>query len=200
MTDAITAGQRWLKQVVSGLPGRLKLVLLIALAVLALDHAAKLGAAWLEPANYMHNPAPMQYLWVMLLPALALLFPSRVMAALFAVWLGGSASNVIDIYVWPGGVPDFIPMGDWVWNPADFAIYGGAFALLGWPVWKLFRIARRKYPEPVPHPVEGLPHPAGYPRQAVGRTPLGTTAHPLSDRIERAREGDGLLAGASADG
>jgi hypothetical protein len=150
VTDATHAGPGWLYQVASGLRGRCKIVLFIALTIIALDHAAKLAAAWLEPAAYMHNPAPMEYFWVLLLPALALLFPSRVMAGLFAVWLGGSASNVIDIYVWPGGVPDFIPIGDWVWNVADFAIYGGAFALVGWPVWALFRIARRKYPEHVP--------------------------------------------------
>jgi Signal peptidase (SPase) II len=69
---------------------------------------------------------------------------------LFALVLGGTASNVIDVYLWPGGVPDFIPMGDWVWNPADFAIYGAILALMAWPVWKLFRIARRHYPLPVP--------------------------------------------------
>lgn len=147
MTDAIDAGRGWLYLAVTGLPRRAKLVLFIALTVVVLDHAAKLGAAWLEPADYMHNPAPMEYDWVMLLPALALVLPSRVLAGLFAVWLGGGASNVIDVYLWPGGVPDFIPMGDWVWNPADFAIYGAVFALMGWPVWKLFRIARRKYPE-----------------------------------------------------
>jgi hypothetical protein len=124
-------------------------MLLVALTVFAIDHAAKLAAAWLEPDSYLHNPAPIEYALVMLLPALGLLFPSRVMAGLFAVWLGGGASNVVDVYLWPGGVPDFIPMGDWVWNTADFAIYGSVFALMGWPVWKLFRIARRKYPERV---------------------------------------------------
>lgn len=39
-------------------------------------------------------------------------------------------------------------------NPADFAIYGAGFALgfavVGWPTWKLFRIARRRYPELTP--------------------------------------------------
>jgi hypothetical protein len=169
VTDAVNAGRGWLNQAVSGLPSRARLVLFVALTVLALDHAAKLGAAWLEPASYLHNPAPMEYAWVMLLPALAFVFPSRVMAGLFAVWLGGSASNVIDVYVWPGGVPDFIPIGDWVWNPADFAIYGAVFALLGWPVWKLFRIARRKYPEPVSKPVESLPRLAGYEGQTDTR-------------------------------
>ena len=187
MTDEVTAARRWLREVVTGLPGKSKLILLIALAVLALDHAAKLGAAWLEPASYMHNPAPMEYAWVMLVPALALLFPSRVAAGLFAVVLGGAASNIVDVYAWPGGVPDFIPMGDWVWNPADFAIYGGWFALLGWPVWKLFRIARRKYPEPVPTAVEALPLLAGYGRRPEGPTPQDSTTHPLSERIAGAR-------------
>jgi hypothetical protein len=154
---AVSASQRWLLQVVSGLPRKLKLVLLIALAVVLVDHAAKLGAAWLEPDYYMHNPAPMDYDWVMLVPLLALLFRSRIAAALFALMLGGAASNAIDVYLWPGGVPDFIPLGDWIYNPADFAIYGGTFALMGWPVWVLFRIARRKYPEPAPTPVELAP-------------------------------------------
>ena len=34
----------------------------------------------------MHNPAPMDYDWVQLVPAFALLFPSRVAAALFGPW------------------------------------------------------------------------------------------------------------------
>ena len=42
-------------------------------------------------------------------------------------------------------------MGDWVWNPADFAIYGAGipllFSVVGWPMWRLFRIARRRYPD-----------------------------------------------------
>jgi len=186
VTDAISAGRGWLHHVVSGLPGRAKLVVFVALTVLALDHAAKLTAAWLEPAYYLHNPAPMEYAWVMLLPALALAFQSRVMTGFFAVWLGGSASNVIDVYVWPGGVPDFIPMGDWVWNPADFAIYGAVFALMGWPVWKLFRIARRKYPEPMPRTVEAMPQLAVYEGQTDSR-PQSVTAHPLSERLARTR-------------
>ena len=153
MTAAITAGERWLHNVVSGLPGKLRLVLAVALAVVLVDHALKLAAAWLQPAYYLHNPAPMDYGWVMLVPFLALLVPSRLLASCFALLLGGATSNVIDVYVWPGGVPDFIPMGDWVWNPADFAICAGTLALVGSPVWKLFRVARRKYPESVPAPV-----------------------------------------------
>ena len=136
----------WVRDNAAGLPRRLRLALAFAACVIVIDHAAKLGAAWLEPADYMHNPTPMDYDLMMLLPAVALLFPSRPAAVLLGVWAGGGASNVIDVYLWPGGVPDFIPMGDWVWNPADFAIYGGGFALLASPVWGLFRIARRKYP------------------------------------------------------
>ena len=82
------------------------------------------------------------------------MFPSRVVSGSFAVLLGGATSNVLDVYLWPGGVPDFIPIGGWISNPADFAIFGGVFALIGWPVWKLFRVARRKYPESVPEPAE----------------------------------------------
>jgi hypothetical protein len=160
VTAAVNAGERWLNQVGSGLPRMLRLVLSIALAVVLVDHVAKLGAAWVEPEYYMHNPAPMDYDWVMLVPFLALLFPSRVVAGLFAVLLGGAVSNVIDVYLWPGGVPDFIPMGDWIWNPADFAIYGATFALMGWPVWKLFQVARRKYPERVSIPVAPVVDPA----------------------------------------
>ena len=133
----------------SRLIANFRLLVCVALAVVVVDHAAKLGAAWLEPASYTHNAAPMEYDWVLLLPALALLFGTRVMTCLFALWLGGGASNVIDVYVWPGGVPDFIPIGGWIWNPADFAIIGAAFALLAWPFWRLFLLARRKYPEPV---------------------------------------------------
>jgi hypothetical protein len=157
VTAAAHASERRRSKVVSGLPRQLRLILLIALTIVLIDHVAKLGAAWLEPAYYMHNPAPMDYGWVMLLPLLGLFFPSRIIAGLCAVLLGGGASNAIDTYLWPGGVPDFIPMGGWIWNPADFAIYGATFALMGWPVWKLFKIARRNYPESLPTPVELVP-------------------------------------------
>jgi hypothetical protein len=138
----------------AALAGRLRLVLVVALAVIVVDHAAKLAAAGLQPADYLHNPSPFVYDWVLLLPFTLLLIPSRLVAVLLAVWFGGSASNTIDLYVWPGGVPDFIPMGDWVWNPADFAIYGAGIPLMLsvvlWPTWKLVCIARRKHPSPLP--------------------------------------------------
>jgi hypothetical protein len=134
--------------------GRLRLVLLLAVVVIVVDHVAKLGAAGLQPAEYIHNPAPFVYDWVLLLPFALLLIPSRFVAVLFGIWLGGSVSNTIDVYAWPGGVPDFIPMGDWIWNPADFAIYGAGIPLglsvVCWPLWRLFRIARRRYPERPP--------------------------------------------------
>jgi hypothetical protein len=137
----------WVRQTAAGVPNRLRLAFVVAGGVIVVDHAAKLGAAWIEPADYVHNPTPMDYDPVLLIPAVALLFPSRVAAVLFGAWLGGGASNVIDVYLWPGGVPDFIPLGDWIWNPADFAIYGAGVALVYAPVWGLFRIARRRYPE-----------------------------------------------------
>jgi lipoprotein signal peptidase len=155
----------------AALAGRFRLVLLVAVLVIVVDHAAKLAAAGLQPADYLHNPSPFVYDWVLLLPFALLLIPSRLIAVLLAVWFGGSASNTIDLYVWPGGVPDFIPMGDWVWNPADFAIYGAGIPLMLsvvlWPTWKLFCIARRKYPEPLP---------------AAG--PSGRSSHGVLDREE----------------
>jgi hypothetical protein len=157
----VTDGRSWFAETVFGLPRRALLVLLVAIAVTAADHAAKLAAAWLEPAAYMHNPAPMVYDWAMLVPAVALLLPSRVTAVLLGLYLGGSASNVADVYLWPGGVPDFIPVGDWVANPADFAIFGGVGALMAWPVWKLFQIARRQYPERTTGEVESPPFRSG---------------------------------------
>jgi hypothetical protein len=147
LSETVTVGRPWLSEVVFGFPSRLSLVLIVAVSVLAADHAAKLGAAWLEPSAYMHNAAPMVYDWALLVPTVALLIPARVTAALLGLFLGGGASNVADVYLWPGGVPDFIPVGDWVANPADFAIFGGLSALMAWPVWKLFQIARRQYPE-----------------------------------------------------
>jgi lipoprotein signal peptidase len=145
------AGAGWLLDARTALAGRFRLVLLLAAVVIAVDHVAKLGAAGLQPDQYMHNPAPFIFDWVLVLPFALLLIPSRFLAVLLGVWFGGSASNTIDVYVWPGGVPDFIPMGDWVWNPADFAIYGAGipllFAVVAWPTWRLFRIARRRYPD-----------------------------------------------------
>ena len=144
--------------------GRFRLVLFLAFVVIVVDHVAKLGAAGLQPANYIHNPTPFVRDWVLVLPIALLLIPSRSVAVLFGVWLGGSVSNTIDVYAWPGGVPDFIPLGDWIWNPADFAIYGAGIPLglsvLCWPMWRLFRIARRRYPErpPLESPSRGLSH------------------------------------------
>jgi hypothetical protein len=144
--------------------GRFRLVLLLAVVVIVVDHIAKLGAAGLQPAHYIHNPAPFVWGWVLVLPFALLLIPSRFVAVVFGVWLGGSASNTIDIYAWPGGVPDFIPMGDWIWNPADFAIYGAGIPLglsvVCWPMWRLFQIARRRYPErpPAESPSGGPSH------------------------------------------
>jgi lipoprotein signal peptidase len=161
---AESAGNDRLSNEGAALAGRFRLVLIVALVVIAIDHVAKLAAAGLQPADYLHNPNPFVYDWVLLLPFALLLIPSRLIAVLLAVWFGGSASNTIDLYVWPGGVPDFIPMGDWVWNPADFAIYGAGIPLMLsvvlWPTWKLFCIARRTYPEPLPaeRPSGGASH------------------------------------------
>ena len=144
--------------------GRFRLVLFLAFVVIVVDHVAKLGAAGLQPPNYIHNPTPFVWDWVLVLPFALLVIPSRFVAVLFGVWLGGSVSNTIDVYAWPGGVPDFIPLGDWIWNPADFAIYGAGIPLglsvLCWPMWRLFRIARRRYPErpPLESPSRGLSH------------------------------------------
>ena len=124
---------------------------MLALAVIIIDHAAKLAAAGLQPADYTHNPTPFDYDWVLLLPLVVVLYPSRLLAVLLGLWVGGSASNAIDTHVWPGGVPDFIEMGDRIMNPADFAILAGAVVLgvmiVGWPLVQLFLIARRRYPE-----------------------------------------------------
>ena len=163
----------------AALAGRFRLVLVVAFVVIVVDHVAKLAAAGLQPEHYLHNPSPFVYDWVLLLPFALLLIPSRLIAVLLAVWFGGSASNTIDLSVWPGGVPDFIPMGDWVWNPADFAIYGAGFPLMLsvvlWPMWKLFCIARRKYPEPLP-----------------AQNPSGGASHGVLDREELPFETEAL--------
>ena len=144
--------------------GRLRLALFLAVVVIVVDHVAKLGAAGLQPADYIHNSAPFVWDWVLVLPVALLLIPSRFVAVLFGIWLGGSGSNTIDVYAWPGGVPDFIPLGDWIWNPADFAIYGAGIPLglsvLCWPMWRLFQIAGRRYPErpPLETPSRGSSH------------------------------------------
>ncbi|HEY4412966.1 MAG TPA: signal peptidase II [Gaiellaceae bacterium] len=49
----------------------------------------------------------------------------------WGAWLGvpllvaGILGNGVSSYLWPRGVPDFIPSGDWVFNVADFEIFFG---------------------------------------------------------------------------
>lgn len=72
--------------------------------------------------------------------ALARLAAWRGMGRISGAWIGagflagGVIGNGVSPLLWPRGVPDFIYLGDWVWNMADFEIslglVGGVASIL----------------------------------------------------------------------
>jgi lipoprotein signal peptidase len=131
------------------LAGRARLVLPVAAAVFAVDQASKLVAAAVHPASYVLNsrgPSGLGTAAVALTIALVLTLPSRAALVAAAVWAGGASGNLVDAYLWPGGVPDFLRVR-WVlgtFNLADVFIFTGAVALgLSLAVWLLLGVVRR---------------------------------------------------------
>jgi lipoprotein signal peptidase len=125
------------------------MLVLVALCAFTVDQGAKLVAAALHPHWYVLNPKPHVGWWIPLAMALAVcLLPGLRYAAAGGLWVGGAAGNVLDVYVWPGGVPDFIhtPWPHGIWNLADAFILLGAIALgaliAPWPLVALFRRRR----------------------------------------------------------
>lgn len=113
---------------------RLQLVFAISVTVFAIDQASKLVAAAVHPSTYVLNPRTPPLLGTLAVVAtmlLVLTLSFRPALAAAAVWAGGAAGNLVDAYLWPGGVPDFIRVS-WIWgtwNLADAFIAIGAFAL-----------------------------------------------------------------------
>jgi hypothetical protein len=123
---------------------RLRLLGAVAAVFFAIDQASKLAAAALDPRWYVHNPKPHAGWWIPLGMALAVcLLPGR----RFAVAGGGAAGNVVDLYAWPGGVPDFVrtPWPHGIWNLADlFILLGGALLAALIVPWPLLALRRRR--------------------------------------------------------
>jgi hypothetical protein len=116
----------------SGYGRRLRLLVTVGAAVFATDQATKLAAAAYHPHWYVHHAKPHGGWWIPLAMALAVcLLPALRYAAAGGIWVGGAVGNVLDVYAWPGGVPDFIrtPWPDGIWNLADGFIFLGAITL-----------------------------------------------------------------------
>jgi lipoprotein signal peptidase len=127
---------------------RLRVLAVVGAVFFALDQISKLVAAALDPRWYVHNPKPHAGWWIPIAMALAVcLLPGRRFAAAGGLWVGGAAGNVLDLYVWPGGVPDFIhtPWPHGIWNLADLFILSGAVLLAGLILpWPFLALRRRR--------------------------------------------------------
>jgi len=127
---------------------RLRVLAAVAAVFFAVDQISKLAATALDPRWYVQNPKPHAGWWIPLAMALAVcLLPGLRFAAAGGVWVGGAAGNVLDLYVWPGGVPDFIrtPWPHGIWNLADVFILLGAVLLACLIVpWPFVALRRRR--------------------------------------------------------
>ena len=124
---AAYAGQRVSRPIGASWKSRLLLGILVALAAFALDHATKLASTLLP--TYVTNPsrAAEFYLWLPIVTfVLGSLIPSTAVVVCLGLMLGGASANILDFYVWPGGVPDFIRDFDGArFNVADVFIAAG---------------------------------------------------------------------------
>jgi lipoprotein signal peptidase len=135
-------------RLLDGYRRRVRLLLLVAAGAFAVDQGSKLAAAALRPQWYVHHAKPHAGWWIPLAMALAIcLLPALRFAAAGGLWVGGAAGNVLDVYAWPGGVPDFIhtPWPHGVWNLADLFILAGAILLGAFVLpWPLVALRRRR--------------------------------------------------------
>jgi lipoprotein signal peptidase len=108
------------------------------LVAITVDFATKSAAVrWDTHVVFHHVPADLGRRVVMSLLAVAAgvaftkISERRSFGRPWGAWLGvpvlvaGILGNGISSYLWPRGVPDFIPSGDWVFNLADFEIFFG---------------------------------------------------------------------------
>ena len=131
----------------AGIRNRLRLLGLLSTVGICTDHLTKLAAAVVEPSPYVHNDSPGNAgsYGILALIALAIaVLPFRPLTVAAALLLGGGLSNGIDVYLWPGGVPDFIEMpGHEIWNVADLLLTaGGILFVVSLPAWLARRIWR----------------------------------------------------------
>jgi lipoprotein signal peptidase len=113
---------------------RIRLAVLVAVPVFAIDQASKLVAAAVHPDTYVLNSTSISIWWdlaAVTVAAAVLLVPFRPLAIAVGLWLGGAAGNLLDAHVWPGGVPDFIRVGGLrgTFNLADVFIAAGGAGL-----------------------------------------------------------------------
>jgi lipoprotein signal peptidase len=138
-----------MKRFLPGWRQRGALVLAVALACFVVDQVSKLVAAMIEPVGYTHNPDIVFLWWTpLVVVGAAVVLPFRPIAAGLGMGLGGGVANLLDAVIWPGGTPDFIPVGNSVANVADFFIWIGdgsvLVSLLVWPVLAARRRLRRE--------------------------------------------------------
>ena len=111
------------------------------------DVATKSAAVRWDPHVIFHDVPPqlprrvlMSLLAVAAAAAMTKVAERRRLGRPWGAWIGvpllaaGVLANGVSSYLWPRGVPDFIPSGDWVFNVADFEIFfgivGGILALI----------------------------------------------------------------------
>jgi lipoprotein signal peptidase len=113
---------------------RARLALLVALPAFAVDQASKLTAAAIHPHAYVQNTSWRSPLWALAVIAVAvgvLRVPFLPLAPALGLWIGGATGNLLDVHVWPGGVPDFIRFDPvrGTFNLADVFVAVGAAGL-----------------------------------------------------------------------
>ena len=125
---------------------RLRLIAAVAVAVIVVDHIAKVIATL--DGSIVKNPNSEFMFYLPLAHALiAAAIPSTIVRIGAAVAVGGAVSNIIDSLAWPGGIPDFVTAGpEGTWNTADAAIWlGWAVFLVGLLAYALQASGRRAY-------------------------------------------------------
>ena len=125
----------------------LRVGLPLFLVALTADFATKSAAVrWDEHVVFHHVPPElprrlaMSALAIAVAAAFTQVAARRGLGRPWGAWIGvpllvaGILGNAVSSYLWPRGVPDFIPSGAWVFNVADFEIFfgivGGIFALI----------------------------------------------------------------------
>jgi hypothetical protein len=109
------------------------------LVAFTVDFATKSAAVRWDAALVVHDVPPQlarRVVMSLLAVGAAVLFTRisarRSLGRPWGAWVGvpllvaGVLGNGISSYLWPPGVPDFIPTGKWVSNVADFEIFVGA--------------------------------------------------------------------------